>query len=120
MVSIDKRKWAEAILSNDEASTDAELVEHFVGDGIERAEAMAAVARRSEFLNQDPSLPPRLHLNVIAGDQPTTCPDCGARTIWHGMKLDERDENYSDEHCARTEQCGLTLRVYQPDEEDKA
>lgn len=43
--------WVEAILSNDEASTDEELVEHFKTEGgIAQAEAAALVARRSEFL----------------------------------------------------------------------
>ena len=46
-----QREWAEAVLSTDEASTSQEQVELFVAGGIDRAEAVAAVARRDEFLN---------------------------------------------------------------------
>lgn len=51
--------WARSILANDEASTDAELVEHFVTEGgMDRAAAEAIVARRMEFLKADPAPPP--------------------------------------------------------------
>jgi len=59
-LSDEQREWAEAILSNDEASTDQELVEHFVEGGMDRADAVAAVAHRDKFLNQDPNNPPHL------------------------------------------------------------
>lgn len=55
-----QREWAEAILSNDEASTDQELVDHFVEGGVARDVAVVAVARRMEFLNQDLYNPPHL------------------------------------------------------------
>lgn len=55
-----QRTWAEAALSNDEASTDQELVEQFVEGGIDRDQAVAAVTRRMEFLNADPANPPSL------------------------------------------------------------
>ncbi|CAJ0808484.1 hypothetical protein R77560_04727 [Ralstonia thomasii] len=55
-----QRTWAEDVLSNDESSTDQELVEHFVKGGIDRDVAVAAVARRMEFLNQDLYNPPHL------------------------------------------------------------
>nr|WP_280971432.1 hypothetical protein [Cupriavidus gilardii]WDE72671.1 hypothetical protein [Cupriavidus gilardii] len=46
------KAWVETILSNDETSTDEQLIEHFIAEGgIERAEAVALVARRNEFLS---------------------------------------------------------------------
>ncbi|QYY33667.1 hypothetical protein K2O51_30945 (plasmid) [Cupriavidus pinatubonensis] len=58
-----QRTRAEALLSNDETSTDEDLVELFAANGIARPLAVAAVARRMEFLNQDLNNPPRLGLN---------------------------------------------------------
>lgn len=44
-------RWANAVLANDEASTDAELVETFVSAGVGRATAEGWVARRGEALS---------------------------------------------------------------------
>jgi hypothetical protein len=45
-----QRRWIAATLSNDEASTDDELVEYFKENGLTEAQAKAAVKQRSEHL----------------------------------------------------------------------
>ncbi|MEO8372431.1 MAG: hypothetical protein ABI806_24810 [Candidatus Solibacter sp.] len=46
-------RWIRATLANDEASSDAELVEHFKTEGgLSAAEAAAWVARRDEFMGR--------------------------------------------------------------------
>ena len=46
----EKELWIEAVLSNDEASSDAELVEHFIANGLTEKEAKVWVGRRSFYL----------------------------------------------------------------------
>ena len=44
--------WIKEVLTNDEVSDDTELVEFFVEEGIEKADAKVWVSRRCEFLNK--------------------------------------------------------------------
>jgi hypothetical protein len=45
-------RYVRAVLANDETATDAELVEHFVAEGINRAEAERAVRTRADTLKR--------------------------------------------------------------------
>ena len=47
----EKVKWMEGILSNDEGSTDVELVGLFVQNGVDEAVARQWVEKRTEYLN---------------------------------------------------------------------
>lgn len=52
MKNTHKLRWIEAVLANDEDSTDEELVEHFVGEGgMPESEAREWVNRRDEYLS---------------------------------------------------------------------
>lgn len=46
----DQTAWIESVLSNDEASTDAELIAYFVENGVGADEAVAWMGRRGEYL----------------------------------------------------------------------
>ncbi len=49
---MDKEQWVKAVLSNDEVSSDEELVDHFVQEGgLIKEEAEGWVAKRSFYLN---------------------------------------------------------------------
>lgn len=43
-------RWVNAVLQNDEASTDNELIEYFVDGGLTRQEAENAVSQRNKCL----------------------------------------------------------------------
>ena len=52
-ITTEQEHWIRAVLINDEASTDEELVSHFISEGagrITEQEARVWVARRSGFL----------------------------------------------------------------------
>jgi hypothetical protein len=60
---VTKMQWEamEASLANDEASTDAELENHFVAEvGVTIEIAQFALIHRDDFLNMDPANPPSL------------------------------------------------------------
>jgi hypothetical protein len=44
-------KWVNAVLHNDEASTDEELIEYFRKGGLTQREAQKAVSQRSKCLS---------------------------------------------------------------------
>jgi len=44
-------RWIEGVLSNDEVSTDEELLEYFQGNGLSAQQARDVVAHRSTYLN---------------------------------------------------------------------
>ena len=46
----DTIRWMEAVLANDETSTDAELFDCFTSQGVDPDEAQAMVAQRDEYL----------------------------------------------------------------------
>ena len=46
-------KWVNAILHNDEASTDKELIEHFTKNGLTQQEAQKVVSQRNQCLNDN-------------------------------------------------------------------
>jgi hypothetical protein len=50
-LSADQLKLVKAVLSNDENSTDEELVDYFMGAGISKSDAQQWVAKRDKFLN---------------------------------------------------------------------
>ena len=50
MKNEDTIRWMEAVLANDEYSTDAELFDHFTSQGVDPAEAQAWIGRRDEYL----------------------------------------------------------------------
>jgi hypothetical protein len=47
-----QRIWVEDVLTNDESSSDKEMVEYFVENGIEREKAVKLVSLRDQYLNQ--------------------------------------------------------------------
>lgn len=44
-------KWVASILSNDEYSSDEELIEHFISQGATKEEAEYYITKRSYYLN---------------------------------------------------------------------
>lgn len=50
MNSFELVRWVNAILHNDESSTDEELIEHFRKGGLTQQEAQKAVSQRNECL----------------------------------------------------------------------
>ena len=50
MKNEDTIRWMEAVLANDEYSTDDQLSDCFTSQGVDPAEAQAWIARREEFL----------------------------------------------------------------------
>ena len=50
MKNEDTIRWMEAVLANDEYSTDAELFDHFTANGVDPAEAQAWINKRDEYL----------------------------------------------------------------------
>ena len=52
-------------------------------------------------------------INVIASEQPTTCPIDGTRTKWIGPRTDEDGEAYNLEECPK---CYRYIHVYEPEE----
>lgn len=54
-------------------------------------------------------------MNLIASDQPTTCPLDGMRTVWLGDGTDDLGIGYHIEHCPL---CENIFHVYEPTEED--
>lgn len=50
MNNTDTIRWMEAVLSNDEYSTDAELFDHFTSNGVDPAEAQSLINQRDEYL----------------------------------------------------------------------
>lgn len=50
----EQNKWLWAVLANDDVSTDAQLIEYFVSNGIQRAEAEKMVKDRAEFWRMRP------------------------------------------------------------------
>ena len=51
MTVTDYRRWITAVLSNDENSTDAELVRYFMENGIPELSAWSIVSQRNEYLH---------------------------------------------------------------------
>jgi len=47
-----QRRWISATLANDETSTDEQLVEYFVENGLSEEQAKAIVSKRAGALNQ--------------------------------------------------------------------
>lgn len=43
--------WIEGVLSNDENSTDAELVDYFQGNGLTAEQAQGVVSHRADYLD---------------------------------------------------------------------
>lgn len=54
-------------------------------------------------------------MNLIASDQPTTCPMDGRRTVWLGDASDDDGTVYHIEEC---ETCFRIYHVYEPEEDD--
>lgn len=54
-------------------------------------------------------------LNLIAGDQPTTCPYDGARLNWIGNGTDAFGVGYRVEECRK---CANFYHVYEPENDD--
>lgn len=54
-------------------------------------------------------------MNLIAGDQPTTCAIDGRRTEWLGKDTDRDGQAYDIERCSH---CSRIYHVYQPDDDD--
>jgi hypothetical protein len=52
MANEDTIRWMEAVLANDEASTDAELFDCFTGQGVDPAEAQVFINQRDEYLSR--------------------------------------------------------------------
>lgn len=50
MSNADTIRWMEAVLANDEYSTDAELFDCFTAQGVDPAEAQSYIDQRDEFL----------------------------------------------------------------------
>jgi len=44
-----KIEWIEGVLSNDENSTDQEMVEYFMSEGLKKREAVSWVTLRDEY-----------------------------------------------------------------------
>jgi hypothetical protein len=51
MHSLELIRWVNAILQNDEASSDEELVKHFIEGRLTQQEALKAVSQRNKCLN---------------------------------------------------------------------
>ena len=51
MYSQDILKWVNATLQNDEASSDEELVKHFIEGGLTQQDAQKVVSQRNKCLN---------------------------------------------------------------------
>lgn len=56
-LSYDQRRFVQSTLSNDEASTDAELLEHFVSQGLNRDACQFELDRRGQYLKAHPASP---------------------------------------------------------------
>lgn len=50
-LTADDIRWIEGVLSNDEDSTDDELVEYFQGNGLSAQQARDVVGHRTTYLN---------------------------------------------------------------------
>jgi hypothetical protein len=46
----DELRWINSVLHNDEVSSDEEIVQHFISEGVSEQRARAAVAQRQECL----------------------------------------------------------------------
>ena len=54
MTPTERRRWIEAVLTNDETATDSDLVRYFMAEGsMSEQVATALVAQRPLFLNGD-------------------------------------------------------------------
>lgn len=51
MIKQDDIRWIEQVLSNDENSTDEELVDYFKANGLTERQAIWAVSHRDAYLN---------------------------------------------------------------------
>lgn len=50
MTDLEISRWVAATLANDESSTDAELIEYFIENGLNEKAAREFVSKRGEFL----------------------------------------------------------------------
>jgi hypothetical protein len=51
MTNDDTTKWIEAVLSNDENTTDEELLAYFTDNGVTAEDAASWIAKRDAYLN---------------------------------------------------------------------
>lgn len=49
-LSADEGAWIEDVLSNDEASTDAELMAYFASNGLSQVQASSVLSHRQDYL----------------------------------------------------------------------
>lgn len=49
----EQARWIEAVLANDETSSDAELLAYFIENGLTPEQAASQVARRDSFLRSE-------------------------------------------------------------------